>query len=93
MTDHTEGKSKEEIESDDLPVDSIMFRIIRISENTGKLSEQIKTSHPDVPWLAVKGMRNRIVHAYGYLDMTVVYDTVIRGMPDMYDKLKSIEPV
>ena len=90
MIDHTKGKTKEEIESDELLIDSIMFRIIQISENNNRLSDQFKEAHKDVPWLAVKGMRNRIVHDYGYVDLTVVYDTVINGIPDMYEKLKSI---
>jgi uncharacterized protein with HEPN domain len=67
-----------------------MFRIIQISENNGKLSDRLKAAHKEVPWLAVKGMRNRIVHDYGYVDLTVIYDTVIRGMPEMYEKLKEL---
>ena len=90
LIDQTSGKTKEEIENNELLIDSIMFRIIQISENNNKLSDQFKASHKDVPWLAVKGMRNRIVHDYGYVDLTVVYDTVINGIPDMYEKLKRI---
>ncbi len=90
VIDHTAGKTKEEVEADELLIDSIMFRIIQISENNGKLTDQFKAAHADVPWLAIKGMRNRIVHEYGRMDLTVVYDTVIRGMPEMYEKLKEI---
>lgn len=90
VIDHTAGKSKEEIEADELLIDSIMFRIIQISENNGKLTDEFKAAHTEVPWLAVKGMRNRIVHDYGYVDLTVVYDTVIHGIPEMYEKLLQI---
>ncbi len=90
VIEHTAGKTKEEIEADELLIDSIMFRIIQISENNGKLTEQFKTAHADVPWLAIKGMRNRIVHEYGYVDLTFVYDTVIHGIPEMYEKLENI---
>lgn len=90
VIEHTAGKTKAEIEKDELLIDSIMFRIIQISENNGKLSEAFKSMHKDVPWLAIKGMRNRIVHDYGYVDLTVVYDTVINGMPEMYEKLKEL---
>lgn len=90
VIDHTLGKSKAEVEADELLIDSIMFRIIQISENNGKLTEQFKAEHADVPWLAIKGMRNRIVHNYGYVDLTIVYDTVIHGIPEMYEKLKDI---
>ena len=90
IIEHTEGKAKEELEEDELLVDSILFRIIQISENNNKLSESFKAAHKEVPWLAIKGMRNRIVHDYGEIDLTIIYDTVIHGIPEMYKKLKSI---
>jgi uncharacterized protein with HEPN domain len=90
VIDHTEGKTKTDLENNELLLDSIMFRIIQIAENNSKLSDQFKLEHKDVPWLAIKGMRNRIVHDYGYVDLTIVYDTVIRGIPEMYAKLKEI---
>ena len=90
VIEHTVGKTRDEIEADELLIDSIMFRIIQVSENSGKQTEQFKEAHRDVPWLAIKGMRNKIVHDYGYVDLTVVYDTVIHGIPEMYDKLKDI---
>lgn len=88
VIEHTCGKSKEEIESDELLIDSIMFRIIQIAESNEKLTDQFRIDHPDVPWLAIKGMRNRIVHNYGGVDLTIVYDTVIHGIPEMFEKLK-----
>lgn len=91
VIDHTAGKSKAELEADELLIDSILFRIIQISENNGKLSEQFKALHKEIPWLAIKGMRNRIVHDYGYMDLSVVYDTVMHGIPEMYDLLIKIE--
>ncbi len=90
MIAHTQGKTKEEIEADELLIDSIMFRIIQIAENNSRLTDQFKAEHSEVPWIAIKGMRNKIVHDYGYVDLTIVYDTVIYGIPDMYEKLKSI---
>jgi uncharacterized protein with HEPN domain len=87
---HTRGKTKEEIEADELLIDSIMFGIIQIAENNSRLTDQFKAEHSEVPWIAIKGMRNKIVHDYGYVDLTIVYDTVIHGIPDMYEKLRSI---
>lgn len=90
LTDHTAGITKERFEANELLIDSVMFRIIQISENSARLSERFKVEHPDVPWLAVKGMRKRIVHDYGCVDLTVVYDTVVRGIPEMYEKLREL---
>ncbi|MBR3032276.1 MAG: DUF86 domain-containing protein, partial [Clostridiales bacterium] len=71
--------------------DSIMFRIIQIAENNSKLSQEYIEKHPEIPWMAIKGMRNRIVHDYGYVNLSIVYDTVSRGIPDMYEKLRQME--
>ena len=90
LIDHTKGKSKEEIEADEVLIDSIMFRIIQIAENNSKLSDSFKLEHKEVPWQAIKGMRNIIVHDYGFINITIVYDTVTRGIPAMYNKLSVI---
>ncbi|MBR6917980.1 MAG: DUF86 domain-containing protein [Clostridia bacterium] len=87
VIDHTEGKTREEIENDEVLIDSILFRIIQISENNGKLTDLFKADHQDVPWLAIKGMRNRIVHDYGVMDFSIIYDTVVHGIPETYEKL------
>ena len=68
---HTAGKTKAEIESDELLVDSVMFRIIQIAENNSRLSDAFKAANEEVPWVAVKGMRNIIVHDYGYVNLTI----------------------
>lgn len=43
-------------------VDSMMFRLIQISENATKLTESFKAIHNNIPWRAIKGMRNKIVN-------------------------------
>lgn len=37
------------------------------------------------------GMRNRIVHDYGQVDITVVYDTVTRDVPNLYHPILEIK--
>ena len=91
IIEHTKGKTKDEIENNDLLVDSIMFRIIQIEENNSRLSDEFKKEYSEIPWVAIKGMRNKIVHNYGVVNMVIVYDTVMRWIPEMYEKLKSIQ--
>lgn len=87
---HTQGKSKTEIKNNEVLLDSIMFRIIQIAENVAKLTDDFKAKHSDVPWLAIRGMRNRIVHDYGVVDITVIFNTISNDMPEMHKILTSI---
>ena len=90
IIEHTKELSPEKLEKDKLLVDSVMFRLIQISENSDKLTEDFKGYHNSIPWRAIKGMRNRIVHEYGNVDMTVVYDTVKKDIPVLLSELEVI---
>ena len=90
ILDHTQGMTQAEMEENELLIDSIMFRIVQMAENGAKMSEAFRAENPDIPWAAIRGMRNRIVHNYGVVSMTIVYDTVSNHMPKMYAMLKEI---
>ena len=88
MMEQTNGKTMDEIENNALLLDSIMFRLIQISENSDKLTIDFKTKYKELPWRSIKGMRNRIVHDYGFIDMAIIYDTVINSIPELYNAIK-----
>ena len=39
--------------------------IMQIGELCGHLSEEFRQSYPEIPWNAIRGMRNVVAHAYG----------------------------
>ena len=83
IVQYMEKANREEFNGNALLQDSMMFRLIQISENARKLSDDYKGKHADVPWLAMYGLRNRIVHDYGNVDLTIVYDTLVRDIPEL----------
>lgn len=87
---HTKGKNADEIESNDLLVDSIMFRLVQIAESSDKLTADLKSVHRELPWKEIKGMRNRIVHDYGIVDLTIICDTVVNGFPELREQLTKL---
>ncbi len=87
---HTCELTISQLEENQILVDSIMFRLIQISENSDRLTDNLKTKYNHIPWRAVKGLRNRIVHEYGNVDFGVVYDTVKNDLPELLQKLKEI---
>ena len=81
------GCSYEDFETDELLQDSMMFRLIQISENARKLTEEYREQQADIPWGDVFGLRNRIVHEYGGLALKIVYDTLTLDIPDLIKRL------
>ena len=77
-----------QLENNEILCDSVLFRLIQISENSTKLTQQFKEIHRDIPWQAIKGMRNRIVHEYGEVELDIVYQTITEDIPEICKKLE-----
>ena len=84
---HMRNINLEVLNSDEVLLDSMLFRMIQISENAKRLSEDYKLSRKYVPWSALSGMRNRIVHDYGNVDLNVVYETLKNDIPELLELL------
>lgn len=90
IMERTQGKSKKELKQDSPLFDSVMFRIVQIAEDYNKLTERFKASNREIPWYQIRGMRNKIVHDYGIVDIDLVYDTITHDIPRMYNILKDL---
>ena len=89
---HMKDVDSEAFAGNEILQDSMMFRLIQISENARKLSDGYKKQHPVIPWTAISGLRNRIVHDYGNVDFSIVFDTLKSDIPELMNKLgKEIE--
>ena len=87
---HTNGITKEQLKENEVLLDSVMFRLVQVSENANKLTEDFKNKYGEIPWFAIRGMRNRIVHDYGDVDITVIYDTVTNDLQGILDVLLTL---
>ena len=68
-------------EKDTLFQDACCLCVIQIGELAGELSEDAKRLNPAVPWRVIKDTRNFYVHAYGAVDLSSVWETLIRDIP------------
>lgn len=87
IMEKTEGITLSALEDNEVLCDSVLFRLIQISENSVNLTDDFKTRHSDIPWQAIKGMRNKIVHEYGDVEFDIVHQTVTEDIPEIYKKL------
>ena len=85
---HMKNVDIEELNANEVLLDSMLFRMIQISENARKLTEEFKQTRENIPWSALYGLRNRIVHDYGNVDLNIVYETLKVDIPDLLDLLE-----
>lgn len=76
-------------EADPDAFDAALRRLQTVAESTQRLSTAIKDRHPEVPWAAIAGFRNRIVHAYMDVDPDLVWQVIdheLQGLKTMARK-------
>lgn len=83
IVEHMTGVEMEMLNDNEVLLDSMLFRMIQISENSRKLSGEYKEEHAQIPWNLLYGLRNRIVHDYGSVVLDVVYETLKNDIPEM----------
>ena len=88
---HMSRLTKEDFSADEVLQDSMMLRLVQISENSAKMSEEFKTKRKNIPWKNIYGLRNRIVHDYGNVDLHVIYETLTDDIPELKKILAETE--
>ena len=91
IIEHMKNVDQERLYKDEVLLDSMLFRMIQISENARKLTQGYKDEHNEIPWPELYGLRNRIVHDYGNVDLSIVYQTLKEDIPVVLDRIRGKE--
>ena len=63
--------------------DAVVRNLHTIAESTQRLSKALRATEPGVPWRAIAGFRNVLVHDYFEIDLEVVWSVVERDLPKL----------
>ena len=85
-----EGESRQSLEDDQ----KLLFALVRaveiIGEAASRISEELQADHPQIPWHAIRGMRNRLVHGYFDVDADQVWTTITDDLPELILQLEEL---
>ena len=61
-----------------------------VGEAARNVTEEFQMKRPQVAWAKIKGMRNRLAHAYFDINLDVLWYAVTVEMPALVQQLKDI---
>src|ERR1039457_4095125 len=64
-------------------VRSVLYSIAVMGEAAKNLSPAFKAAYPDIPWRAIAGIRDRIVHEYFRTNTRRVWDVVTSDIDEL----------
>ena len=86
------GRTRKDLDSDRMLTLSLVKSIEMIGEAASKVTEECRRSCPEIPWISIVGMRNRLIHAYFDIDPDRVWDTIQDDLPSLISDLERILP-
>jgi len=92
---YVQGMDRATFEQDKRTQQAVILNLILIGEEATKIlkdHEAFALARPQLPWRAMKGMRNRIAHGYFEINLDVVWDTVQTALPALREQLRALRP-
>ena len=90
IQNYTANLSFEDFSKNFMAVEACLYNIQIIGEAVSHLPEEVKESEVGIPWILIKGMRNRLIHEYFGTDLPLVWDTIINDLPSFKIELEKI---
>jgi hypothetical protein len=90
---YVSGVTWEDFQNSTLIQDASVRQLEIIGEAARRLSQPTRDSQPDIPWSAIISLRNRLIHEYSRVDLTIVWEVICHELPDFIEKIESLIPL
>jgi uncharacterized protein with HEPN domain len=70
--------------------DAVIRQLEIIGEATKRLSKQLCSRHPDIPWRRIAGLRDVLIHDYMGVDINAVWEITQKEVPVLKRRIETI---
>jgi uncharacterized protein with HEPN domain len=88
--EYTHGVERRAFVANTLIYDATLRNLELIGEAATHVPDEVRASHPEVPWRLVIATRNRLIHAYLGIDDDIVWTIVTDDLPGLLTALRVI---
>ena len=87
---YTADLSYEKFLQDRLLQDGVVRQLEIIGEASRNLSSEFRDQHFEIPWGQIIGLRNRVIHAYFEVNLTIIWEVVQNDLPDLRQSVEQL---
>lgn len=82
----TEAQFRQNLEKQD----AVIHRLEVLGEAAAQLPADWKAQHPGIPWRTIADTRNRLIHGYFNVDISIVWQTITQDLGPLELELRNI---
>ena len=86
------GRQRIDLDEDRMLLFAVVRAIEILGEAASRISAETRATYTDIPWRAIIGMRNRLIHAYFEINTEIVWQTVTQEIPALLPQLRALAP-
>ena len=83
VEEFTTSMTFEEFASDRKTINAVLRSLEVLGEAARKIPDEMTNRHPEIPWKLVIGMRDRLIHGYHGVILSIVWKTIREDVPPL----------
>ena len=86
----TSGLSEDDFQRSDLVQHGVLHCLYIICEAAGRISQTTQDRFPTIEWHVIRGMRNRLAHAYFAINLEIIWYSVTVNVPVLLQQVEHL---
>lgn len=82
------GRNREDLDNDRQLNLSLVRLLEIVGEAASRTSEDTRSSHTELPWIQIIGLRNRLIHGYDEVDFDILWTILQEDLPPLVMELE-----
>ena len=83
-----QGRNREDLDNDRQLNLSLVRLLEIVGEAASRTSESTRSSHSELPWIQIIGLRNRLIHGYDEVDFDILWTILQEDLPPLVMELE-----
>ena len=90
--EHFTQEGKDRFLEDELTCNAVLWNFEVIGEAAKRLDDSYRSSHPEIPWRSMAGLRDVLIHQREGIDLEKVWAIVEKDLPGLRQSIAALLP-
>ena len=90
IEEYSRNLSFEDFKKDQKTIDAVIRNLEIIGEAARNVPEDFSEKHPELPWREMISVRNKVIHEYFGVDVSILWQTIKEDLPSLKNQVQKL---